>query len=127
MKSTVIITLIVVALLVICIGMTMHNQSKIEKAEAKKLEIKKPELSNGNSWKYTQEHYDQGLLRYTIRIESLKRVTQEEAKLLAEYTRVWHDKSDNHIIFFDQPDRMGAYLKVTYPAGTFEELENYER
>lgn len=118
MKTTLIIVVVALVLIV-----WYSVSAAMEKREAQRL----PDLLPGTEWKYTQEHFDKALERYTIRIETKGRPNDRELKELAEYAKRTHTESPYFIIFFDEAERMGAYLKVTYPDGVFEKLENFER
>lgn len=126
MKTTLIVLGIAVALI-----LWWSVSLAKDKREAERL----PDLLPGTTWKYTQEHFDKALERYTIRIETPNRPNDRELKEIAEYTKRTHTEGPNFIIFFDEPGRMGAYLKVSYASigsgqaheGSFEKLENFER
>lgn len=116
-----------IALLVLAVVVIGFLWWSVSLAQDKREKERKPDLLPGTEWRYTQEYFDEGLGRYTIRIETKQRPNDRELKELAEYAKRTHDKADKHIVFFDETGKMGAYLKVTYPDGVFEKLENFER
>jgi hypothetical protein len=86
-----------------------------------------PTLANGVNWRDLQEQYDPGLDRYLIRVFTSSKIPNSEIRGLSEYIKNTHDKSQNLVINFEQPDRSGYYAKFIFPAGTLQELENYPK
>ena len=112
MKTTLIITLIVLAALGYCVKLAKDNK------EANRL----PDVLPGTTYTITKDKFEQIGNRYELNVELNNMCNEREVKEISEWIARTHKQSETFIIFYYLPGERSAWARVDLPNYKFETM-----